>query len=485
MHKRSLKANAVLNGIKQCCTMLFPLITFPYVSRVLGSDGYGKYSFAQSVTSYFLLIAALGINTYAIREGAKIREDKEKIKIFCSEVFSINVLSAAFSLICLLLTLLLSTKIRGYSSFILIQSTAIIMATFGTNWVNSIYEDYLYLTVRYIVVQFVAITCMFAFVRTTGDVIRYCIISVLATSGGDLINLVYVRRYVQIKFTHRMELKKHIIPMLVLFANSIAITIYVSSDITMLGFFVDDTSVGVYSFASKIYNILKQLVNAVIVVSLPRASYLINNRAEEYERYINKLFSAINVVLFPVVIGTFLMSDSIITIAGGKQYISGNTALKILSIATLFAIYASIFTNCVLIANRQEDKCLKSTIASAIVNVGLNTVLIPHIGMAGAAITTVIAEEVNCFMQVMYSKRYFDWHKLHLKNSFSPLIGGIVIAVICFFSNHFIYGAISRMAFAIVTSSILYFIILISFKNEIVYETLQIIKKRRRENSHK
>ena len=476
MKHRSLKINAILNGIKQCCTILFPLITFPYVSRVLGSEGYGKYSFAQSVTSYFVLIASLGINTYAIREGAKIREYEKEVTEFCSQVFSINVLSAVFSYICLIITLILSTKIGGYSPYILVQSIAIFMATIGTNWINSIYEDYLYLTIRYIAVQFIALICMFIFVKNPNDVIPYCIIALLATNGGDLINVFYVRKYIHVKFTFHIELKKHIIPMLILFANSVAITIYVSSDITMLGFFADDVTVGIYSFASKIYNILKQLVNAVIVVTLPRVSYVIKNNKEKYEYYINMIFSAVNLILFPIAVGTFFMSDTMILIAGGMQYLSGGYALKILSVATLFAIYASIFTNCILIVNKQEDKCLKSTIISAIVNVALNFILIPLLGMIGAAITTVLAELVNCFMQISYSKDYFDWHKLPLKNSISCIIGGTTIAIVCICVNHFIIGAVLRMTLSITISSVLYLFILILFKNEIVIEAVNKIK---------
>lgn len=478
MKQSSLKVNAVLNGIKQCCTILFPLITFPYVSRVLGNSGYGKYSFSQSVTSYFLLIAALGINTYAIREGAKIREDKKEITKFCSQVFSINILSAAFSYACLIIVLIVSTKIGGYSPYILIQSTAILMAAFGTNWINSIYEDYLYLTIRYIAVQAIALVCMFIFVRTPEDVIPYCIISVLATSGGDVINLFYVRRYVHVKFTFHMDFRKHIVPLLVLFVNSIAITIYVSSDITMLGFFADDATVGVYSFASKIYNILKQLVNAVVVVALPRVSYVIKNQPEQYERYIGKIFSAVNILLFPIIIGTFFMSETMILIAGGAQYVDGDTALKVLSIATLFAIYASIFTNCVLIVNRQEDKCLKSTIASALVNVLLNFVLIPTIGMVGAAITTVLAEAVNCFMQVRYSKRFFDWKKLMFKESIPCLIGGAGIAAVCLAINILIDKISVRMLLAMIVSACVYFAVLMICKNEIIYGAVRTIKNK-------
>ena len=212
MKQKSLGVNAILNGIKQCCSILFPLVTFPYVSRILGNGGYGKYSFSFSITNYFILFAALGIYTYAVREGAKIRNEQNKINKFCSQVFSINVCSSIISLLLLFCLVFISPKLGDYKSYIFIQSTAIIMTLLGTDWVNGIYEDYFYITIRYIIVQLLCLIAMFSFVKTSDDIISYCIIAVLATNGGNFINIIYVKRYVKIKFTFHMKLKEHLIP---------------------------------------------------------------------------------------------------------------------------------------------------------------------------------------------------------------------------------------------------------------------------------
>lgn len=469
MRQKSLGINALLNGIKQCCSIIFPLITFPYISRVLGSEGYGKYSFSSSVTNYFILLAALGIYTYAIREGAKIRDNQNDINQFCSQIFSINVCSAVISLFILFAMVLFIPKFSGYKAYIFIQSIVIVMSVIGTDWVNGIFEDYFYITVRYIVVQCICLLAMFIFVRKTEDIIPYCIISVLATNGGNLINIFYVRKYAKIRFTFSMDLKRHLLPLLILFVNSVAITIYVNSDITMLGFFEADAQVGVYSFASKIYNLLKQLINAVIVVSVPRIAYIIENQNEKYKGFINEIFSALNIILLPVIVGMFCMSDSMILLAGGEQYIAGNVALKILSVATLFAIYASLFTNCVLIVNRQEKLCLKATAISAMVNVGMNFVLMPWLGMIGAAITTVLAEFVNCVMQIHFSKSFFNWRLLEVKPIISCICGSIAIGVICMICNRIFDGSLWRMIGAVLISIVVYVGILILMKNPFVH----------------
>lgn len=481
MKQKSLGVNALLNGVKQCCSIIFPLITFPYISRVLGSNGYGKYSFSNSVTNYFILLAALGIYTYAIREGAKIRDDQKAINRFCSQVFSINVCSAVISLLLLFVMVFFLPKFSGYKAYVFIQSTAIVMAVIGTDWVNGIFEDYFYITVRYIAVQCICLLAMFIFVRRPEDVIPYCIISVLATNGGNLINVFYVRKYVKIRFTFNMDLKRHLLPLLILFVNSIAITIYVNSDITMLGFFESDAQVGVYSFASKIYNLLKQLINAVVVVSVPRIAYIQKNKSEEYGIFINKIFSALNIILLPIIVGMFCMSDSMILFAGGEQYISGDAALKILSVATLFAIYASLFTNCVLIVNRQEKYCLEATIVSAIVNVAMNLLLMPRLGMIGAAITTVLAEFVNCVMQIHFSRTFFNWKMLDIESVESCLCGSVAIGIICILCNQYFDSSLWRMISASLISVVVYAVILIVMKNPTVHDFICAIAKKRKD----
>lgn len=478
--KRSLKINAILNGIKQCCAIIFPLITFPYVSRILGKDGFGQYSFSSSIVSYFILLAALGINTYAIREGAKIRDNEKRITKFASQIFSINVFSVIISYLLLFIVLSVSSKIRSYSLYIFLLSGTMILSAIGTDWINSIYEDFAYITVRYIIMQLLALILMFAFVKKSTDVAAYCIISVIASSGGNILNIFHVRKYVKYHFTLHLHLKRHLRPLLVLFTNSLAISIYVNSDITMLGFYYDDGIVGIYSFASKIYNILKQLIYAIVTVSIPRIAYILKNDPKEYKAYMNKIFWALIAVLFPIVAGAIGMSRTIIEIAGGKQYIAGEYALMILSLALFFAIIASLFTNCVLIVNEKENECLKSTVISAIINVGLNFILLPLIGMEGAALTTVIAEMVNFFLQIKYSNYLFSYKELDCKPLLSCTLGSFLILIICGVCNNFLTNIYIRMTIAICTSAVVYAFVLITMKNPLGTDVINWIRLKKR-----
>lgn len=476
--KKSLKINAILNAIKQCCAIAFPLITFPYVSRILGNEGYGIYSFSNSVVSYFVLLAGLGISTYAIREGAKIRDNQSKINDFASELFTLNIFSVFISYALLILLIAFSSKLQLYTVFIFVQSLTIPLALIGMDWVNSIYEDYLYITIRYIAVQTLALIAMFTFVSTSDDVLKYCIISVLASSGGNLLNIFYIRKYVHVRIKLCKSIVNHLKPLLILFVNSIAITIYVNSDITMLGVYYSDGVVGIYSFASKIYNIIKQLINAVVIVSIPRIAYLLGNEKEAVNNYLSKIFNSVIMLIFPAIAALCGMPSTIIMIAGGDQYLPGTTVLIVLSIALFFAIVASIFTNCILIVNRDEKKCLISTGISAGVNIGLNFILLPRFGIIGAAITTVIAEFINCCIQGYYSARYFNLKDIHIIEVIKVFIASAPIFFICFLCERSIQNVFIRFGIEFICSVVIYTILLAIGKNKIFNECITWIKNR-------
>ena len=184
MRKKSLGLNAFLNGLRSVLNIIFPVITFPYVSRVLGVGEIGKYNFSNSFVQYFILIAGLGIATYAVREGAKFRGDRQKLNYFASQVFSINILSTVVSYAILFLCLLFFNKLHAYLASILIFSIQIIFTTLGTEWIYTIFEEYTYITVRSIVFKIISIIALFIFVRHQGDYLNYAAITVFSAVGS-------------------------------------------------------------------------------------------------------------------------------------------------------------------------------------------------------------------------------------------------------------------------------------------------------------
>lgn len=271
---KSLKLNAFLNGLRSLLSVIFPLITFPYVSRVLSINGIGKYNFSNSIISYFMLIAALGISNYAVREGAKYRNNKRKINQFVNEVFTINACSAIVSYVCLFICLITFSKLHSYLICILIYSIQIGFSVISVDWLFTIYEDFVYITIRSILFQIISILLLFVFVRHSNDYLNYAAITVFSAVGSNVLNFYRAEKEHRIHLVFHFNWKKHMTPILILFAANVANLIYVNSDVTLLGLLKSNYVVGIYSVSSRIYTIIKSVLSAVLLVSVPRLALL-------------------------------------------------------------------------------------------------------------------------------------------------------------------------------------------------------------------
>ena len=477
-HQSSLKANAVLNVTKQCCNIIFPLISYPFITRVLGADSLGRYSFSESVVSYFSLIASLGIPTYAIREGARIRSQKESLCQFTAEIFTINIIASLFSFGLLLLAISFFPRLQRDAVLIYIISTNIIWTLLGRDWINSIYEDFLYITVRYILFQILALILIFTFIKIPSDYKVYTAIMVLCGNcGANLLNIIYTQKYVPFSVTRHLNLKRHLKPIFFLFCTSVAITIYIKSDITILGFLRSDEEVGVYTVSSRIYTLVKSTLNAIIMVTIPRISnYLGEAKISEYHSTLNTLRKALCIFVFPCIIGLFLLSKEIVCLVGGQAFYTGHSALRILCFALGFAVFGCFYSNAVLVVNRKEKYFFYATILSAAVNIVLNIIMIPYFGIDGAALTTVFAEFLVLVICRYYSRKNIQIHDDG--NLKSVILGCTAIAITCITVKELIHNQIAVVITAMLCSSAVYALVLWYTKNAVFIKMFGYIKRR-------
>ena len=477
--EKSIQVNAVLNIIKQCCMILFPLITYPYASRVLGKANLGRVSWSDSIIQYFVLFAQLGIPTYAMREGARIRNKKEKITKLASELFSISFLAMLFSYIILFLLIHFVPRMHVEEMLLGILSINIIANVLGRDWINSAFEDFFYITVRYIAFQIVALILILFFVKQPTDFSKYAFFLLIANSGGYFANILYTRRYIPYRLTTHLNLKKHLKPITYLFGITLASTIYIKSDIIILGFFRSNGEVGVYTLASNIYTMIKALLNALIAVTIPRISfYLGDNNIKELNKLTHSLKITLYSLVIPAIIGIFMLSKDIITLLGGSSFTEGYISLQILCFALFGAIFAGFYSQVILVPHRMEKNFFFATIISACLNVGLNIFFIPWWGINGAALTTLIAECVVMGICAYYSRPYLGEIQ-HVK--LGPIfIGCFAIFVVCLFIQILISSIFLRIVFSIVFSILCYFLILFIGKNEFALEIHRIIKEKLR-----
>lgn len=480
MKKKSLGINAFLNSLRSILNILFPIITFPYVSRVLQVKGIGIYNFSNSIVSYFSLIAALGISTYAVREGAKIRDNIHEISQFASEIFTINIFSTLISYILLFLFLFAFSKLHNYAACILIFSLQIFFTTIGTEWIYQIYEDYGYITLRSIIFQILSLVLLFIFVRGPQDYLKYAVITIFSAVGANIFNFIHARQFCRIRVVWHFNWRVHLTPILIIFGANIANMIYVNSDITLLGLMKSNYIVGLYSVSSKIYQIVKTLIAALLMVTIPRLAMLFGkNRLKEYKSILFSLTNTLVLIALPASVGLVMLSKEIVLLISGKEYLRATNSLAILSLAYIFSILAWILTDCVLIPSKREKYVLRSMGSSAILNVLLNIILIPPMNEDAAALSTVLAEMCMFIVNYHYVKDLVSdifTSRKFFKNLMDSFVGCIGIVIVCLLCRWGWDSTIMMTISSIVLSIAMYGAILVLMKNAIIFSWLKKVK---------
>lgn len=480
MKKKSLGLNAFFNSLRSILNLLFPLITFPYVSRVLSVNGMGIYNFSNIYVNYFLLIAGLGVATYAVREGAKYRDNKDKISEFSSQVFTINIYSTIIAYVLLLGSLLIFKNLHNYVSCILIFGLQIIFTTIGTEWIYTIYEDYSYITIRSILFKILSIVLLFVLVKKPEDYLWYAAITVFASVGSNILNYIHAKKFCDIKLVKDPNWKYHLKPILIIFASSVAVTLYVSSDTTILGLLKNDYAVGIYSISVKIYQMAGGLLSAMLMVTIPRLAMLFGKRRfKEFNNVLSEVLEILSMLVLPLSIGLIMLSEDIILIIAGNKYLPSVNSLRIISWGIIFSNFAMIFSDCVLIPAKRESKVLKNTVITGIINIVLNFILIPFMSYDGTSLSTVVAE-----LTVMVMNGYSCWDiikpvilkKDTLKNLLDSIIGCVGIVVVCLLCDIGFKSLWLKTIFSVVLSVIMYGAILILLKNKNAYSMLDRAK---------
>ncbi|MFQ7289518.1 MAG: oligosaccharide flippase family protein [Lacrimispora saccharolytica] len=288
---KSVKFNFIMNSILMASSMIFPIITYPYVSRILQPEGIGTVSFANSVITYFSMFAQLGVPTYGIRACAKVRDDKEKLSRTVQEIMLINLVTCLIVYFAFGISLYLVPQFRQEKLLYVIMGSLILFNTIGVEWLYKGLEQYSYITVRSIIFKFIALIAMFLLIREKEDYIIYGGITIFAAAGSNVLNFINLRKYIFLRPVGAYDFRQHIKPISIFFAMSIATTVYTNMDNVMLGFIRGTTENGYYDAAVKIKNILVSFVTSLGTVLLPRVSYYIEiGEKKEFYRIAKKSF---------------------------------------------------------------------------------------------------------------------------------------------------------------------------------------------------
>ena len=401
----------------------------------------------------------LGVATYGVREGAKRKNNRAELQTFVNEIFTINLGSTILAYAALAVTILLTAKLHDYALLIAVQSISILLTTLGVDWINTIYEDFFLITVRSIAIHIITMLLLFLFVKQASDYYIYAFFTVIGNGIVCISNWFYIRRYVKPRLTLRPNLKKHLKPLLIMVSNSIATSIYVNFDTTMLGWIKGDAEVGLYTVAVKVYTIVKGVMSAVYAVTIPRlASYLGEHRDQDYKKLNTVLWGYLTTLLIPSGVGLICVSDEVMQFMGGAEYASASLSLQILSGALIFAIYGGLVTAVLNITIGREKDNLIATTISAVMNCGLNFFAIPMWGQYGAAFTTLLSEAFVMFFCIFRNKNIKDYldFKTVWKNVLQAGIGSFFIICVSVLIKTVVSSWLLRLGLIMILSVVVY-----------------------------
>lgn len=405
----SIKRNFALNIINTVTGLLFPLVTFPYVSRILLVDGIGQIQFFQSIINYIILFTALGIPLYAVRAVAKVRDDIEESSRIATEILLLHSLLTLIGYAIVFIIVATVAKVQVDVPLFLLLSSSLFFSAIGAPWFYQAIEDFKYITIRSLIVRICSLIALFILVKDKSDLLYYAGITVLAEVGGNIFNFIRLRKFVKLGSVCFVKLKpwRHLKPALKIFVLNLIISIYVNLDSIMLGFMKDEIAVGFYTAATRITKSVLGIVQSIGVVLLPRLSNLAgSNQMDEFRRLADKSVSLMIGLSLPLMVGLIFMAEPLIHLFCGRGFEMSILTLKIMAPIIFFISLSGIIGMQILYSLEKENVVIVAVLSGAIVNFLLNFFLIPLYAQFGAGFSTSVAEFLVTIMMIILGWKY-------------------------------------------------------------------------------
>ena len=476
MNNKSIKKNYLYNVIYQILTIILPLVTTPYVSRVLGSDNIGIYSYTLSIATYFILIGSLGISLYGQREIAYHQENKLKRSTIFWELNIIKWISLIISMILFYMFFCLNGQYTIYYKILLLEIFANMI---DISWYFQGLEDFKTTVIRNSIVKMISVGLIFAFVKTKNDLMIYFLIYALSDIIGNLTLWIKLPKVLSKAKIQTSSLKRYFKPIFQMFIPQITIQIYTLLDRTMLGKILNDMhQVGIYEQAQKIDKLSLTIVTSLGTVMIPRiASLYKSDKKEEIVQRIYKSFHFVWLVALPITFGLISISNNLVPWFLGNDFLD---AIPILQIGALLVI--AIGLNNVtgmqlLVPTNRQNVFTITVIIGALSNVIGNSILIPRYKAIGAIISSVIAESLIFIIQYIYLRKELSLKKIF---NFMPrcFISSIVMFVIISLCSRYFNPSIKSTIILIIGGILVYGICIMAFKDDLVIEIITKTKNK-------
>ncbi len=454
----SVKKNFSYNIIFQILTLIMPLITAPYIARVIGAEGQGIFSYTYSIAEYFVLFAMLGLVNYGNRTIAKSKEDSEKLSREFYSIYALQILSTSIVILIYIIYISFFGE-EKYKIFSFMQLIYIASAFFNINWFFFGIEKFKLTVTRNIVIKVISVISIFLLVKQKEDLWKYILIMVVSSLISQVALWPFLKREISfIKPTWR-DIKKHIKPNITLFIPVLAVSIYKIMDKIMLGNMATIENVGYYENAEKIINIPLSFMTALGTVMLPRISSLVEKGEKDtIKQYIDKSMEFVLFLSIPIFFGLMAIGEDFAILFFGKEFAYTGKIIKLLSVTIIFISWANVLRTQYLIPNEKDKQYIISVFLGAIINVILNSILIPRYNAVGAAIGTIFAELTVMLYQTFIVRSHLDikrYSKFAMKFAVCGLIMYAIVRIFTIIINNEIILIVTQ----VVSGGISYFMI--------------------------
>lgn len=414
--------NYLYNLSYQILTIILPIITVPYVTRIFTSEALGNYVFYNSIVSYFSLFAMLGIGVYGTKQIAAASD----VSSTFWNIYAIQLIASILAISVYVITVFSIPQMGGVIP--LIVGITLLAKMIDISWLFSGKEDFKKITIRNVVIRIIGVISIFTFVKSSDDLYLYVFLIVIFDFLGQFVMWVPAKKFIKRPSFNTKIMKKNLHPIVLLFLPQVAISLYVVLDRTLLGLLGSYSDVGIYEQGQKLISILLKVVSSLGVVMLPRVANLLSERREEEAQNMVKFsFILYNLIIFPMIFGLIAVNEVFVKLFLGKNFQDVKYVLYIIVFNIMFVGWTNILGYQVLVVRNKNKEFMLSTTIPAFVSVAVNIAVIPFFGYIGASITSVVVEILVFTIQWYYSRNIISKKLLFNKDLAKIILSSLVM----------------------------------------------------------
>ena len=414
--------NYLYNLSYQILTIILPIITVPYVTRIFTSEDLGNYGFYNSIVSYFSLFAMLGIGIYGTKQIAAARD----VSSTFWNIYAIQLIASILALFVYVMTLLSIPKMSGIVPIIL--GIVLLTKMIDISWLFTGKEDFKKITLRNTMVKVAGVISIFTFIKSSEDLYLYIFLIVIFDFLGQFVMWIPAKKFIKRPSFDTKIIKKNLHPIVLLFLPQVAISLYVVLDRTLLGLLGSYSDVGIYEQGQKLISILLKVVSSLGVVMLPRVANLLSERRDkEAQNMVKFSFILYNLIIFPMIFGLIAVNEVFVKLFLGQNFQDVKYVLYVIVFNIMFVGWTNILGYQVLVVRNKNKEFMLSTTIPAFVSVAVNIAVIPFFGYIGASITSVVVEILVFAIQWYYSRNIINKNLLFNKDLVKIICSSLVM----------------------------------------------------------